>query len=907
MSIGRYFRRAKWDRERSEELESYLRIETDENVAQGMPYEEARAAALRKLGNRTLIREEIYRINTLTFLDTLAGDIRYGLRTLARSPLFTAAALLTLGIGIGANVAVFSVVNSILIRPLRYPKAEQLVALHQDAPGAAGLANAADGLALSPSMYFTYSEHNRTFQALGVWIPGTANVTGLGEPEQVRTVSVSDGVLQALHVSPVAGRWLLAADQVPQGLGTEPFSPSGRSSTVMLGYGYWQRHFAGRRGVIGRTLIVDSLPRQIVGIMPRGFQVVKTQPDLILPLAFDRAHVILAGFGYYGIGRLKPGVTIAQANTDLARLLPVWMDTWSNGHKGDGRWYENWRIRPAIRPLKQQVVGNVGDVLWVVMGTIALLMLIACANVTNLLLVRAEARRHELAVRAALGAGLARIVRSLLVETIMLGLLGGALGVGVAYAGLRLLVAIGPANLPRLNEISIDARTFAFTLLLSVSSGLVLGLVPALKYAGPRISAALQSAGRTASVSRERHRARNSLMVAQVAIALILLVSAGLMIRTALQLRTVDPGFTGAEHLETVRISIPDSLIPEPQRVLRTQNDLADKLAAIPGVTSVGFASEAPIDSVRPNWDNVFAEGKEYPGGVAPLRRFEDVSPGFLHTMGTRLVAGREFTWADAYGLRSMVMISENFARQLWGTPSAAVGKRLREYPSMPWQEIIGVVQDVRQNGIQEKAPEIVYWPVLMRNSFVPNDSLIVARSVTFVIRSDRAGTEGFLSQVRQAVWSVNASLPLASVRTMQEIYDESLATASFTLVMLGIAGAMAMMLALIGIYGVISYTVSQRTREIGIRVALGAEPKAMRRLFLRDGLALAGTGAAIGLAASAALMQLMKSILFGISPVDPLTYTAVPLVLVAAAALASYLPARRAAAVDPVQALRAE
>jgi predicted permease len=900
MSIRRFLRRAQWDKDRSKELESYLRIETDENVARGLPHDEARAAAMRKLGNSTVIREEIYEMNSVNFLDELVRDMRQSMRMLGRSPMFTAAALLTLAIGIGANAGVFTVVDSVLIRPLRYPEAEQLVALHQDAPGAVGLANAADGLALSPSMYFTYAEQNRTFQALGVWTHGTANITGLAEPEQ------SDGVLQALGVPPAAGRWLLAADQIPQAP-PPALSFSGRSSTVMLSHGYWQRHFGGDRSVIGRTVTVDSLPREIVGIMPQGFRVIKTEPDLILPLTFDRGRVILAGFGFNGIGRLKPGVTIVQANADLARLLPVWMDTWSNGPNTNGRWYENWRIRPTIRPLKQQVVGNVGDVLWVVMGTIALVMFIACANVTNLLLVRAEARQHELALRAALGAGAARIVRSLLVESVMLGLMGGALGVVVAYAGLRLLVAIGPANLPRLNEIAMDARTFGFTLLLSVLAGLFLGLIPAFKYAGLRIPAGLQSAGRTASVSRERHRARNILVVAQVAIALVLLVGAGLMIRTAQALRNVEPGFTDGQHLQTVRISIPSTLIPEPQLVTRTQNNLADKLMAISGVTSVGFASEAPMEAGSPNWDNVFPEGKVYPGNVAPLRRFENVSPGFLHTTGARLIAGREFTWTDVFDLRPMVMISESLAREFWATPAAAVGKRLRWYPNTPWQEVIGIVQDVRQNGIQEKPPDIVYWPPMIPNPFVPNGGLMVTRSVTFVIRSERAGTDGFLNQVRQAVWSVNATLPLASVRTMQEIYEESLSTTSFTLVMLAIAGAMAMMLGLIGIYGVISYTVLQRKREIGIRVALGAEPGALPWLFVRHGLFLTGTGALTGLAVAAGLTQLMKSVLFGISPVDPLTYTAVPLVLVAATVLASYLPARRAAAVDPVETLRAD
>ncbi|HTR35543.1 MAG TPA: ABC transporter permease [Bryobacteraceae bacterium] len=905
MGFARYFRRARWDRERSEEMESYVQIETDENIARGMPPEQAGAAARRKFGNSTLIREEIYRMNTIVFLDTLARDVRYALRALRHNPVFTAAALLTIAIGIGANTAVFSVVNSVLLRPLPYPKAGQLVALRQLAPGAAGLASFVDGLHLSPSMYFTYAEHNRTFQSLGVWVTGAANVTGLAEPEQVRVVWVSDGVLQALGVAPALGRTLNAQDQIPRG--SVPFDFAGRPGTVMLSYGYWQRRFGGDRSVIGRNIAVDSRSLEIVGVMPRGFQVVNAESDLIAPLAFVRGNIILAGFGFNGVGRLKPGVTIAQANADLARLLPVWMNSWSNGPGTNGHIYETWKITPALRALKQDVVGNISDMLWVVMGTIGLVMLIACANVTNLLLVRAETRQQELAVRAALGAGWRRIVRELLVESLMLGLVGGALGMVLADGGLQLLRVIGPANLPRLNETSLDARALAFTLVLSLLSSLVFGLIPALKYAGPRISMALGSSGRTASISRERHRTRNLLVVAQVALALVLLVSAGLMIRTFQALRTVDPGFTAPEHLETLRIAIPDSLIAEPRRVLRTQRDVLDKLAAIPGTSAVGFASEMPMEGFDPNWDNIFAEGKNYdPGQIPPLRFFKYVSPGFFHAAGTRLVLGRELTWAEVEGLRPVVLISENLARELWGSASAALGKRIRQYPNMPWHEVIGIVQDVPETGVHEPAPEIVYWPSMMNNFFGPTP-LNALRVVTFVIRSDRTGTEGFLNQIRQAVWSVNASLPAASMRTMQEVYDRSLARTSFTLVMLAIAGAMALILGIVGIYGVISYAVSQRRREIGIRLALGAQPAVLRTMFVRHGLKLACVGVLAGLAAAAGLMQLMKSLLFGISPLDPLTYLSVPVVLVAAAVLASYLPARRAAAVDPVEALKAE
>jgi predicted permease len=904
MGWRRFFRRDKWDRERGNELASYLDIETDENIARGMPPEAARAAAHRKLGNTTLIREEIYRMNTIALVDSLSRDFRYALRALRHNPVFTAVAVLTIAIGIGANTAVFSVVNSVLLQPLRYPKAGQLVALRQLAPGAAGLASFADGLPLSPSMYYTYAEHNRSFQSLGVYYFDTANVTGSGDPEQVSMAVVSDGLLQALDVPPAIGRWLNAQDQIPQGSATNGWV--GRSSNVMLGYGYWRRRFGGDPAVIGRSIIVDSRPRQIVGVMPRGFKVVDSERDLIEPIALQRSHIILAGFGLHGIGRLKPGVTIRQANADLTHLLPVWMDSWSNGPGTNPHSYEVWRITPALRPLKDEVIGNVGDVLWVVMGTIGLVMLIACANVTNLLLVRAEARQQELAVRAALGASSGRIVRGLLVESVILGLAGGALGVALAAAGLHLLAAIGPANLPRLSEISLDGWAVAFSIVLSLISGLIFGLIPALKFAGPRIAAALGSAGRTASVSRERHRTRNILVIAQVALAMVLLVSAGLMIRTFQALRTVDPGFTDPEHLQTLRTQIPPSLIADPERVTRTENDIVDKLAAIPGVQSVGFGNAMPVEGIIGNWDEFVAEGHEAPAGqIAPLRLFKYVAPGFLSAAGTRLIAGRDFTWPEVYGFRPVVLVSESLARELWGSAQAAIGKRGREFGG--WNEVVGVVQDVYENGVQEKAPEIVYWAPLGYGILGPSKGANALREGVFVIRSDRAGTESFINQVRQAVWSVNASLPVAEVRTMQDIYGRSLARTSFTLVMLGIAGAMALVLGVVGLYGVIAYAVSQRRREIGIRLALGAEPGELQKMFVRHGFTLAAEGTAIGLISAMVLMRLMKSLLFGVSPLDPLTYAAVPMLLVAAAVLASYLPARRAASVDPVEALKAE
>jgi putative ABC transport system permease protein len=892
--LSQLFSRWRMQGELSEEIREHLEEKTDELVAGGMSREEATYAARRAFGNVGLAEENARDVWRWVSIENFVADVRYGLRMLRRNPAFTAVGVLTIALGIGANAAVFSVVNSVLLKPLNYPKPQELVALHQIAPGAAGLADFRNGLLLSPSMYFTYAEQNRTFQALGVWIPGTANVTGLAEPEQVRAVNVSDGVLQALAVPPALGRWFSQTDQIPN-------SPE----RVMLSYGYWRQRFAGDPAVVGRNVLVDSRSREIIGVMPQGFRFLDADFDLIVPLAFDRGKMILAGFGYHGVARLKHGVAIAGANADMTRMLPIWMDSWSNGPGTNPHIYETWKITPAIHPLKQEVLGNVSEVLWVVMATIGLVMMIACANVANLLLVRVESRQQELAVRAALGAGWARIVRGLLVESVLLGLMGGVLGVGLAYAGVRFLVAWGPANLPRLSEISIDARTLGFALLLSVLSGLLFGLIPALKYAGQRSTLALRSAGRTISVSRERHLARNLLVVGQMAMAVVLLVSAGLMIRTFQALRTVDPGFTDAQHLQAMRISIPDSLIAEPERVTRIQNAITDKLETIPGVKSAGFVSEMPMEGFDSDWDAIYAQDKTYSDAeIPPLRLFKHVSPGLLETAGTRIIAGRELTWTEVYGLRPVVLVSENLAREMWGTPSAAIGKRLRELPSTPWHEVIGVVQDVRENGVQEKAPEIVYWSTLQGNS--PKTEY-AGRSMTFAIRSDRAGSQAFLNELRQAVWSVNSNLPLASVRTMQEVYDKSVARTSFTLVMLAIAGAMAMALGMIGIYGVISYTVSQRRREVGIRLALGAQRGDVMQMLLRQGAKTALVGVAIGIAAALGLTELMSGLLFGVSAQDPMTFAAVAALLMSVALLASYIPARRAMLVDPVVALRYE
>jgi predicted permease len=549
-------------------------------------------------------------------------------------------------------------------------------------------------------------------------------------------------------------------------------------------------------------------------------------------------------------------------------------------------------------------VGDIKQTLWVLMATLAMVLLIACANVANLHLVRAEGRHQELALRAALGAGSGQIARELLVESVLLGVAGGALGLALAHQALGLLTASELARLPRIDNIAIDPAVLAFTFAVSLAAGIGFGLIPMWRYARPDLSNALRSGGRTLSQSKERHRARGVLVVVQVALALILLVSSGLMIRTFRALRQVDPGFSGAHVVLTLRTSIPETQVKEPERVLRMEQDLTERIAALAGVSAVAVTNALPLSGGSN--DPVYAQDRAYPEGkMPPIRRYKFVSPGYVSAMGSRLIAGRDLTWEETYNYRRVALVSENLARELWHDPRSALGKRIRSTLKDDWSEVIGVVADLHDNGVDQKAPTIVYWPLLLKD--FDGAPVEVRRSFALVIRSPRAASTAFLQEIRQAVDGVNANLPLANVRTLQSIYDRSMERTSFTLMLLAIAGAMALLLGVVGIYGVVSYSVSQRTREIGIRLTLGAQFRGIIRMFVREGLALSGIGVACGLAAAFALTRLLKSLLFGVSPADPMTYIVASVCLVFAAILASYLPARRASKVDPAVTLRSE
>jgi predicted permease len=829
--------------------------------------------------------------------DTAVRDLRHAARALARSTGFTIVAVATLAIGIGATTAVFTVVDRVLLRPLPYPDSDRLVALWHDAPGAPGLTAVAGGLQISPSMLVTYREQNVSFDSIGLWTRGVGSVTGRGEPEEVDLAAVTGQALAVFGVPPLLGRWIDDRDEAP-----------GAPRAVMLSHGYWLDRFGGEASVIGQSIELNSAPVEIVGVMPRGFRFGNADFDVLGAFPINRAQLVPPPFCCNGVARLKPGVTLAQANADIERMIPIWIDTFPfpGGQSARSVYIDSWRVMPALEMLKADVIGTVGTSLWMVLATIGIVLVIASANVANLLLVRSESKARELEVRAALGAGSWRIARALLAESMLLAVLGGVLGVTLAYGLLALLLAIAPPQLPRLAEIAIDTRGLAFALVVTLAAAVAISLAPVFRAVQVRLSTGLRAA-RGTSAGRAQHRAQNVLVVGQVALALVLLVGSGLMIRTFAALQAVDAGFSSPESVQTFRIAAPVPLVPEPRGVLVQQRAIVDALDAIPGVSGVGFTNSLPMEGVVTGWDGIFVEGQNADNVTEmALRIYNMISPGYLEAMGIRLVAGRDLSWADLEETRPVTLISAGLARELFETPEGAVGRRIRPPgPQGPWREIVGVVDDVHINGLDVAPPSAVYWPTFLAD--FRGAPLFVQRGAAFAVRSSLAGTPGLARQIEHAVWSVSPDLPVAAVRTMQDHYDRSLGRTSFTLVMLAAAAASALVLGVVGLYGVLSYVVSTRRREIAIRFALGARASDVERRIVRQGVVLAGIGVAIGLVAAVGATRLMASLLYEVQAVDPLTYVAVAAGLIAVAALASYLPARRASTVDPAESLAAE
>ncbi len=875
------------DQEIADEVSHYLEEATAAFMARGFSPEDARRAAQRDLGSATAVRQQVREYGWENLIDTFIADMRYAARRLRRNPGFTLVSVLVLALGIGASAAIFSVLEGVLLKPLPYPHSERLVELLHTAPGI----NIKD-LNMATSLYLTYSEENRVFQNVAMWTGDAWTVTGLDEPEQVPGLTVSNRFFATLGVQPVLGRGFTASDEDPE-----------NERTVMLADGYWRSRFGGNRAVLGKRILLDGNAYTVIGVLPAAFRFMDRKISLVAPFRFRRAEIYLIGFCCQGLARLKPGVTLAQANADVARMLPIAAKDFPMNPGWSRNAFTGARIAPRLRPLKDALVDDVGKTLWVLMGTVMMVLLIACANVANLLLVRAADRRHELAIRAALGAGAGRIAREQLAESVLLGLVGGLLGLALAYAAVRVLVASDLTNLPRIHDISIDPVVLAFTLGVSLLTGLLFGLIPAIKYARPQGSAGLRNEGRSFSGSKEGQHTRGLLVAVQVGLAVILLVGSGLMIRTFRALHHVDPGFSGASELETMGIGIPDMQVKDPDGVVRMEEAILRKIETVPGVSAVAAVSNLPLEGGENN--PIYEEDHRYrEGDIPPVRRFMYVSPGYISAIGSHLIAGRDFTWSEIYNGTPVAIVSENLARELWGNARAAVGKRIRDNLKNYWREVIGVVADLHDDGIDQKSPTMVYWPLLQKNL---QGADTVIRELSYIIRTPRAGSTALLHDLQRAVASVDANLPIADAKTLQSVYERSLARSSLTLVLLAIAGGMALLLGVVGLYGVISYSVVQRSREIGIRLALGAPLQEVTSLFVRQGLVMSAIGVVCGLPAALGLTSLMRSQLFEVSPADPATYLAASAVLMGAALLGSYLPARRATKLDPVETLRAE
>jgi putative ABC transport system permease protein len=810
-------------------------------------------------------------------------DLRYAARMLRRSPGFTFVSIATMAVAIGATTAIFSVVNGILIKPLPFPESDRLIALVHQAPGV----NQSE-MAASPAIYFTYREHSRTFQSVALWYANTASVTGGGDPEEVQRLQSTYELLPLLRVPLLLGRTFSEADDRP-----------GSPKTVILSYGYWQRRFGGAANVLGNTLVVDGAPHEIVGVLPREFRFLPQQAEILTPAQPDRARAFVPSMGGRGVARLKDGATLDQASADVARMIPILIDSFPIVPGLTRQAVERMQLGPNLRSLQDDIVGDLDDVLWVLMGTISLLLLVACANVASLQLARTEARGQELATRIALGAGWSTIASSLLIESTLLALIGGVAGLALAATMLPALLSIAARELPGMLDIAIDPAVLAFTFAISLGSGLLFGLIPVVKYAAPGVSSRLNEAGRSQSVSRKRHRARNSLVIVQVALALVLLVASGLMIRTFQTLRGVDAGLADPERIQTLHLSMSQATVPEFGRVMRMRNEISDRLSAMAGVESVAFSSRSlPLAASGPTGPFSL---EDKPGAAPIEMEFRYTSPGLFRTLGTRLVAGRDFQWTDHYGTRQVAIVSETVARREWGSPAAALGKRMRRSERNPWLEVIGVAGDIRHRGLDQPAPDTVY--LTSSETLAP----YMSRDAYLFIRSERVGTAGFIDEVQRAIWSVHARVPLGRVQTMGDVYRRSTARTSLTLVLLSIAGTMALMLGLVGIYGVISHVFAQRTREIGVRMALGARNGALKRMLVSQMLRVVGVGVALGLAGAALLTRLMESLLFGVGALDVTTYVTVSAIVVITATLAAYLPARRVTRIDPMQALRAD
>jgi len=811
-------------------------------------------------------------------METLLQDVRYGFRMLRKSPGFTAVALVVLTVGIGANVAIFSVVNTVLLRPLPFHDPGHLVMLWESLPGI-GYGQ----LGTSSGEYLDYRDHNRVFSGIAGYKNDTANLTGSGQPERIHITQASANLFSVLGVQPSIGRTYTVEEDRP-----------GAGKVAVLSYGLWKRRYGGDRGILGRTVDLDGQPYTVIGVMPGSFQFpfstlpYSEQAELWVPVAFTPDEIAdrVREFGTFTVGRLKPGVSLQQAQEDVTRVAAEFQKQYPQIYSG------NIYVKPAVSSLAGDIVGKVRPMLLVLLGAVGFVLLIACANLANLLLARATTRSREMAVRAALGASQTRLLRQFLTESLLLAGAGGALGLFAAFWLVRLLVAFGPERVPRLQDVAIDPAVLAFAVTISATTGILFGIAPAWRSSRRELQSALKEASTRAGASREKLRLRNGLVVLETACSLLLLVGAGLLVNSFIRVLRVPPGFNPNGVL-IARTQFDDTRYPKAELCGVAERLIIARLRQLPGVESAGFVTNLPLADPR-------GIGFRIEGG--PANEFHNadnalVSEGYFQAIGIPLLRGRGFREQDTASTPLVAVINQTLARTYF-SGTDPIGKQLLWGDRAPFT-IVGVAGDVRFSALDADVAPMIY----MSNFQVSSG---VSRHAVFVVRT--AGDPANLaSAASQTIWSVDKDLPVFGVITMNEVLAASVAQRRFSMSLLGGFAVLALLMAAIGLYGVLSYSVSQRMHEMGLRMALGANPRDLMRLVVGQGMRVVLAGVAAGLLASFAATRLLSGMLFGVSPLDPFTFATVAVVLVAAALLASFLPARRATRVDPMVALRYE